>query len=194
MNYLIIYSHPNPASFNFAIRETVVRVLKQRHQEVRTRDLYEMRFDPVLQGSELAGFQRGKMSPDIAIEQDHVRWAEVLIFIYPVWWAGMPAITRGYIDRVFCKGFAYDYGPDGLQGLLKGKKVQIFNTMGAPLAAYESSGIFKSMEQLTDQETFRFCGMEVLGHQYFGSVPTVSKEERLKMLEEVTRITASLPA
>jgi len=194
MRHLIVYAHPNPASFNFSIRETMVGVLKQKGQAVRVRDLYALHYDPVLQGDELEGLQQGRTSRDTAIEQEHVRWADVLTFIYPVWWAGMPAIARGYIDRVFSKGFAYDYGAEGLKGLLSGKKVQIINTMGAPLAAYETSGIFKSMEQLTDQETFRFCGMEVIGHQYFGSVPTVTQEERIKMLEEVARIAAALPA
>lgn len=192
MRYLIVYAHPNPASFNHAIRETVLRVLKQKNRDVRIRDLYALHFNPVLHGSELEGLQQGRVSGDVAIEQEHVRWADVLIFIYPIWWAGMPAILRGYIDRVFSKGFAYDYGPEG--GLLKGKKVVIFNTLGAPLEVYESAGIFKSMEQLTDQETFRFCGMEVTGHRYFGSVPTVTQEERVKMLDEVARIAESLPA
>ena len=194
MHHLIVYAHPNPASFNFAIRERVISVLKQKGQSVRLRDLYALRYDPVLQGDELEGLQQGRVSRDTAIEQEHVRWADVLIFIYPLWWAGMPAIARGYIDRVFSKGFAYDYGAEGLKGLLSGKRVQLINTMGAPLAAYETSGILKSMEQLTDQETFRFCGMEVIGHHYFGSVPTVTQEERVKMLDEVARIAAALPA
>ncbi|OGX10738.1 MAG: hypothetical protein A2351_07030 [Omnitrophica bacterium RIFOXYB12_FULL_50_7] len=78
-------------------------------------------------------------------------------------------------------------------GLLPGKKVFIINTLGAPLAIVESSGGIKSMEQIIDNETFRFCAMEMLGHKYFGSVPTVSDEERKKMLEEVARIAASWP-
>ncbi len=194
MHYLIVYSHPNPASFNHAIRETVLKSLKQKDRAVRIRDLYALHFDPVLQGTELEGLQQGRVARDTEIEQEHVRWADVFVFIYPIWWAGMPAILRGYIDRVFSKGFAYDYGADGIKGLLGGKKVQIINTMGAPLAAYETAGIFKSIEQLTDQEMFRFCGMEVIGHQYFGSVPTVTQGERAKMLEEVARMADSLPA
>jgi len=192
MRHLIVYTHPNPASFNFAVRGTVASVLKQKNQDVRIRDLYALRFDPVLRGAELEGLQQGTVPRDVAIEQEHIRWADALIFIYPIWWTGMPALTRGYIDRVFSKGFAYDYDAEGLKGLLRGKKVQIINTMGAPLAAYETSGIFKSIEQLTDQETFRVCGMEVIGHHYFGSVPTVTQEERMTMLEEVARIAASL--
>ncbi|HPW64578.1 MAG TPA: NAD(P)H-dependent oxidoreductase [Candidatus Omnitrophota bacterium] len=192
MNYLIVYSHPNPASFNHAIKETVVKALKGKGKNVRVRDVYSMRFDPVLKADDFETFQQERTPRDIEIEQEHVRWADVLIFIYPVWWAGMPAIARGYIDRVFSIGFAYENTPEGPKGLLTGKKVYVFNTMGAPVAAYEQSGIFKAIELLTDQETFRFCGLEVLGHKYFGSVTTVTDDDRKAMLGEVERVAASL--
>ena len=64
---------------------------------------------------------------------------------------------------------------------------------GAPLSAVESSGGIKSMEQLIDNETFKFCAIEMVGHKYFGSVPNVADEERKKMLEEVAGIAASWP-
>lgn len=194
MKHLIIYAHPNPASFNHAIKETIVRVLKDKGQSLRVRDLYALRFDPILKADDFETFLAGKTPGDIAIEQDHVRWADQLTFLYPVWWGRMPSIGAGYIDRVFSKGFAYDYGPTGPVGLLPGKKVYIFSTMGAPLSVAESSGGIKSMEQIIDNETFRFCGMEMIGHKYFGSVPTVTDEERKKMLEEAAQIAAGWPA
>jgi len=194
VKHLIIYAHPNPASFNHAIKETIVRVLKDKGQSLRVRDLYALRFDPILKADDFETFLAGKTPGDIAIEQDHVRWADQLTFLYPVWWGRMPSIAGGYLDRVFSKGFAYDYGPTGPVGLLPGKKVYIFSTMGAPLSVAESSGGIKSMEQIIDNETFRFCGMEMIGHKYFGSVPTVTDEERKKMLEEAAQIAAGWPA
>ena len=191
MNYLIIYGHPNPASFNHAIKETLVKTPKDKGKNVRLRDIYAMRFDPVLKADDFEMFLQERTPRDIEIEQEHVRWADVLVFVYPVWWAGMPAMIRGYIDRVFIKGFAYDYTPEGPVGLMKGKKVYIINTMGAPVTAYESSGVFKAMELLSDREVFGFCGLEVLGHKYFGSVPTVTDEDRKTMLVEVQSIAAS---
>ena len=65
MRHLMIYAHPNPASFNYAIRETVLRILKQKNHAVRVRDLYALRFDPVLQGAELEGLQQGGVSRDV---------------------------------------------------------------------------------------------------------------------------------
>ena len=193
MKHLIIYAHPNLASFNHAIKETLVGVLKEKGQEVRVRDLYAMKFDPVLKASDFEALLAGKMPTDIAIEQDHIRWADQVTFLYPVWWGRMPSMTMGYIDRVFSKGFAYDYSPTGPVGLLPGKKAYAFSTLGAPLAIAESSGGIKSMEQIIDNETFRFCGMEMVGHKYFGSVPTVTVEERKKMLEEVAAVAAAWP-
>ncbi|MDD5225588.1 MAG: NAD(P)H-dependent oxidoreductase [Candidatus Omnitrophica bacterium] len=193
MKHLIVYAHPNTASFNHAIKETLVRVLREKGQDVRVRDLYALHFDPVLKADDFQAFLAGKVPRDIAIEQDHIRWADQMTFLYPVWWGRMPSLAMGYIDRAFSKGFAYDYTPTGPVGLLPGKKVYAVSTMGAPLAMAESSGGIKSMEQIIDNETFRFCGMEMVGHKYFGSVPTVTDEDRKKMLEEVAGIAASWP-
>jgi NAD(P)H dehydrogenase (quinone) len=193
MKHLVVYAHPNIASFNHAIKDTLVRVLKEKGQDVRVRDLYALHFDPVLKADDFQFFLAGKVPGDIAIEQDHVRWADQLTFLYPIWWSRMPSIAEGYIDRVFSKGFAYDETATGPVGLLPGKKVFIINTLGAPLEVVESSGGIKSMEQIIDSGTFRFCAMEMVGHKYFGSVPTVTDEERKKMLEEVAAIAASWP-
>ncbi|HOG23848.1 MAG: Modulator of drug activity B [Candidatus Omnitrophica bacterium ADurb.Bin292] len=190
MNCLIIYSHPNPASFNHAIKEALVKSLKEKGKNVRTRDLYAMRFDPVLKADDFETLSRDKTPRDIEIEQEHIRWADVLVFIYPIWWAGMPAITRGYVDRVLIKGFAYEETPQGSKGLLQAKKVYIINTMGAPLSVYEEMGIFKAMDMIYDQQLFGFCGFKVLGHKYFGSVQSVSDEERKQMLAEIDGIVA----
>ena len=193
MKHLVVDAHPNIASFNHAIKDTLVRVLKEKGQDVRVRDLYALHFDPVLKADDFQFFLAGKVPGDIAIEQDHVRWADQLTFLYPIWWSRMPSIAEGYIDRVFSKGFAYDETATGPVGLLPGKKVFIINTLGAPLEVVESSGGIKSMEQIIDSGTFRFCAMEMVGHKYFGSVPTVTDEERKKMLEEVVAIAASWP-
>lgn len=194
MNHLIIYSHPNPASFNHALLEVLERTLRGKGHDVRVRDLYQLAFDPVLSGQDLKALQDGtKIASSVLTEQEHVRWADQLTFIYPIWWTRMPAITCGYIDRVFSKGFAYDYGPTGLQKLLTGKKAYLVSTFGAPLSAVESSGAMAAMNKINEQETFQFCGIELIGHQYFGSVPTVTDGERKKMLEEITRIAASWP-
>lgn len=188
MNHLVVYSHPNPKSFNHAILKVYVRELKRKHHEVKIRDLYRMGFDPVLKNSDLRGFQKGQYPRDILREQQYIRWAHVVTFICPVWWGGLTANLRGYMDRVLSLGFAYRYTDSGPQGLLNGKKIFLINTLGDSLENYEKQGYIPSMNRLLDQIAFKFCGIEVIGHKYFGSVVTCSGPDREAMLEEVQRI------
>ena len=92
---------------------------------------------------------------------------------------GMPALMKGYIDRVFTKGFAYNMDEEGqLQGLLAGKKVVILNNMGFPYDYYDKIGMLQSMKQTSDQGIFEFCGIEVAEHRFFGHLDGSSKSER----------------
>jgi NAD(P)H dehydrogenase (quinone) len=188
MNFLVVYSHPNPKSFNQAIKETLVKRLEENRASVRVRDLYALHFDPVLKAEDLAAFQQGKVPDDIKVEQDHVRWAEGLVFICPVWWGGVTANMRGYFDRVFSLGFAYRYTANGPEGLLKGKKAYLINTLGASSDEYERSGMFQSIRQTLDEVIFDFCGVTIVGHTFFGSVVTCPPSQRSAMLEEVKQI------
>jgi NAD(P)H dehydrogenase (quinone) len=188
MKYLILYAHPNPKSFNHAIRETVQAELQKAGKEVSLRDLYALNFNPVLSANDLAGMMQGKLQPEVEAEQEFVSSADVIVVIYPLWWAGMPAILKGYIDRVFTEGFAYSINGPDLEGLLKGKKVLLITTTGAPQEMYEASGMFKSMAQTTGEGIFQFTGMELIEHKYFCAIPHVTDEDRKKMLEEVREL------
>lgn len=192
MKHLIIYSHPNPQSFNHAILETYIDAVRARGDEGQVRDLYQLNFQPVLSAEDLAGFSEGKIAPEIVTEQEFVAWADLITFIYPLWWAGMPAIAKGYIDRVFCDGFAYRFGPDGLEPLLKGKKAMTITTLGDTSENYEKQGFFEAMDKLTDGISFAFSGLHSIDHIYFGAVPLVSHEERRAMLNEVKTIVSQL--
>ena len=188
MKYLIIYTHPNPGSFNHAIMETVTEELRHNGKGVKIRDLYQMEFNSVLKLGDFSQMQKGTVAQDVQEEQELIRSAEVIIFIYPLWWAGMPAMLKGYIERVFTEGFAYRITDDGIAGLLGGKRVFLFTTMGASMGDYEESGFFKSMGQITDTGIFSFCGCEVMGHKYFPSVPYSADNDRKRMLDEVREL------
>jgi len=97
----------------------------------------------------------------------------------------MPAMLKGYIDRVFSLKFAYDITEDAVLGLLKGKKVFLVSTTGATKEEYEKMGTFKMMNMAMDMAIFQFSGMEVIGHQYFSGVPYISQQDRKKMLKEL---------
>ena len=185
MKHLIIYAHPNPKSFNHAVKEIVEEKLRAAGQEVEVRDLYAMGFDAVLKGSDFISFKQGKTPPDIQREQEYIRKAGTLIFIHPVWWFSMPAILKGYIDRVFSHGFAYATTGESLKGLLSDKKAMIFNTTGGSEETYESFGFADALKKTMETGTFGVCGMEVVLHKYFHAVPFVSDEVRKKMLDEL---------
>ncbi len=182
MNCLIIYSHPNPKSFNHAILEALTRALQECHHDVRVRDLYDMDFDPVLRPKDFELMDQQNVAADVQLEQDHVRWADVLIFIFPVWWNSLPAIARGYIDRVLSVGFAYS---QDAKGLLPGKKVAVVATMNAPKAVCETTGVFNAMNITIGQSLASFCGMTLIAQKYFNSVASVSDADRQKMLDEI---------
>ena len=185
MNYLIVYAHPNTASFNHAILETIAEELEKSNKDLNVRDLYKIGFNPVLSAEDLAAMQHGVVPHDIKTEQDYIRTADTLIVISPIWWSAMPAMLKGYIDRVFSLKFAYDITADGVVGLLKGKRAFMVSTTGASKEDYDKMGAFEMMNQSMDMAIFQFIGIEVIGHKYFSSVPYVSDQDRKQMLEEL---------
>ncbi|MFA6599799.1 MAG: NAD(P)H-dependent oxidoreductase [Candidatus Omnitrophota bacterium] len=195
MNCLMIYCHPNPKSFCRAILDVLVEEFKRFGQnEIRIRDLYALGFDPVLRAADFEAFAGGQVPRDIQIEQEHILWAGRLIWIYPLWWQGLPAVMKGYVDRVFVNGFAHEEGPQGPRGLLTDKQNFWITTMGAPTAVYETLGLMRSMQQTIDDGIGGYCGMPSLGHKYFGNIGHATDEERRGMLEEVRRIAQQLEA
>ncbi|HOF06179.1 MAG TPA: NAD(P)H-dependent oxidoreductase [Syntrophales bacterium] len=192
MKSLIVYCHPNPKSFNHAILETVSETLVSLGREVVVRDLYALSFDPVLKPADFEGLQSGNLPADIIKEQEFITWADALIVIHPLWWTGLPAMFKGYIDRVFCYGFAYSFDAKGLVPHLRGKKILIINTQGTPRKAYEESGMFGALQMTSDKGIYGFCGLEIVDHLFLAAVPMVKDEVRRGYLEEVREAVAKL--
>ncbi len=187
MNILIVYSHPYSKSFNHAIKKSVETVLKDFGHQVRVRDLYKGSFDPVLSVTDLAAIRSGKVPSDIKNEQKHVAWADAFVVIHPVWWTGLPAMMKGYIDRVLSFGFAYTYENGAPKGLLTGKKVFIINTTGSPYDYYSQIGMHAVLKRTSDEGIYAFCGMEVIEHIFLGAVPAVTDDVRKGYLLDVVK-------
>lgn len=187
MNILVIYAHPYNQSFNHAIKETIVMSANSTGNLVEVRDLYALDFDPVLRAEELANsFNSGAALEDVAIEQNYIRWADMVVFVYPLWWAGMPAILRGYLDRVLSFGFAYTADENGTTGLLGNKQIVMINTIGATQQDYEANGMLKALETIANPGIFNFCGTTVKKYFQFCAIPSSTPEERQKILSEVS--------
>lgn len=187
MNVLLIYSHPYSKSFNHALKDSVKTALNSCGCDVRVRDLYAEGFNPVLSVKDLAGMRQGKSSSDIQKEQEQVAWANVLVVIHPIWWTGLPAMMKGYIDRVFSFGFAYTYENGTPKGLLTGKKVFIINTTGAPYDYYAQAGMHNALKKTSDEGIYAFCGMEVVDHVFLGAIPVVTDDIRKRYLSDVAK-------
>lgn len=188
MKYLIIYAHPNPKSFNHAIKEIVEEKLKRAENSFQTRDLYDIGFNPELSDDDFTAFQQGQASVDIKREQEYIKNADSLIFIHPIWWFNLPAILKGYIDRVFSYRFAYSVNENGPYGLLTDKKVILINTTGGTEEDYIKHEYKNALKKTIEEGIFSFCGMRVVMHKYFHAVPSVTDQVRQMMLKELRDI------
>lgn len=187
MRCLVVYVHLNPFSFNHAIKEEVVYLLKAKGHEVVVSDLYEIDFNAVLKPEDLNLMYEGGVAPDVKTEQDRIRWADLMLFVYPIWWTGFPAILKGYIDRVFTYGFAFSLDANGWVQPLKGKKVLLFSTHGQPEWVYRDR-MYDSLRDTQDVGVFGFCGMEVLRHVFFPGIMNSTDEQRHDYLESISDV------
>lgn len=192
MKNLIVYAHPNSGSLNHFFKQTVLESLQESGAEIEVRDLNQINFNPVLSLDDMNGQRMGKVADDVKTEQNFITWADRIIFIYPIWWTGMPAIMKGYIDRVFSYGFAYRYDQGIQKGLLTGKKTIIVNSHGKSNAEYEAMGMDKALALTSDTGIFRYSGLEIQEHFYFNKADRASQENvsewenQLKAAFEVT--------
>ncbi|PAK41271.1 NAD(P)H-dependent oxidoreductase [Peribacillus simplex] len=185
MKHLVVYAHPYADSLNHSIMETTVNELKKNGHEVVVRDLYALDFQPVLKPEDTAAMKAGKTPDDIKTEQEFIAEADVITFIYPIWWTGLPAILKGYVDRVFAFGFAYSAGPEGVIKLLEGKKGFIINTHGTPNEVYDEIGMTAGLKVTSDIGIWDFTGIEPVGHLLFGSIGYLDEEAYKGMLKKV---------
>lgn len=117
MKTLVIYCHPSPDSFTAAVREAALLGLRNGRHDVRLTDLYADEFDPVLSLDEFSHhLDEPSTKPAIASYIADLAWCESLILVYPTWWAGQPAMLKGWIDRVWVNEVAWQL-PDGAQTL-----------------------------------------------------------------------------
>ena len=186
MKALIVYAHPKEGSFCEAVRLAVEEELRRRGASCEVEDLYAQGFDPLLTAEEQAGALKGVFPENVRRAQARVAEADLLVFVHPLWWSSVPAILKGWIDRVLAYGFAYDFG-DGMRGLLKGKRVALFTSTGAPEEVLRQGGTLDALKVTLDEGVFGSCGMEVVLHRYLFGPCGASDEERRVMLETVRR-------
>jgi NAD(P)H dehydrogenase (quinone) len=190
--HLIIISLHRDEGFLTMGVKNLIEELEGLGEVVNSRNLYDIKFNAILTSDDFKALKAGKLPHDIATEQDFIRQADYLWFVFPIWWTSMPAILKGYIDRIFLSGFAYRLENDRPIGLLTDKKVIILNSMGMSREEYMVSGMFKAMELTIDKGVFEFTGMKVIAHKYFTSIMSVDKNIRKTYLEEINELAEKL--
>lgn len=171
MRHLVIVAHPSESSLSVALARSYAAELESLGHTQTTLDLYRAGFDPLLTAEELApAWSAHPPPPAIVLAQDQIRAAQAIAVFYPLWWMSMPAILKGYVDRVFARGFAYDARDGVVHGLLTGKKAILVTSSGAPIAALVETGRWGAALKLQDQHIFGAAGFDVLEHVHMDEV------------------------
>jgi NAD(P)H dehydrogenase (quinone) len=185
MNHLVVIGHPNPKSFNMALLGAYTSALEARGHQVFIRDLYALKFDPILKAEDFLALQKGYVLEDVAMEQAYIRKAEVITFISPIWWVTLTPMLKGYVDRVFSHGFSYNLVEHVPKGLLTDKRAMLITTSGARREQYEENGFLKAIHVQICEGIMKFSGMEVVAHVHFGGVVAATDDMRKQMLREI---------
>lgn len=185
-NILILNGHPNKESLNFAFAEAYKNGAIESGATVQEIVIADLKFNPNLE----YGYQkRTELEPDLLIAMEKIKWADHLVWIHPVWWGGIPAIMKGFIDRIFLPGFAFQYREKSVywDKLLKGKTAHIISSLDQPGWYYRLVYGRPSVNQLK-KSTLEFCGISPVRVSFFGIVKTSNDRQRQKWIKEVNEL------
>lgn len=222
MNVLIVHAHPEPRSFVSALKDAAVSELGAAGHVVEVSDLYAMDFDPRVSRADFSGAadpgyfkpQReqlhanteGAFAPEVRSEIDKVLRADVIVFTFPMWWFALPAILKGWVDRVFAMGTIYGHGKVHETGPLRGKRALLAFGTGGPAASYAPGGRNGELRALLapiEWGILHFAGLDVLpAFPVFGPARATDEDraaillawrERLRGLEHETPVAVHPP-
>lgn len=194
------------------LREATEALLEEGH-EVRVSDLYEMRFDPVSdrrnftsvhdplrlkqQAEEAHASAHGGFVPELEAEMDKLAWCDLLIFQFPIWWLGMPAILKGWVDRVFAVGQAYGGGRYFSTGAMTGKRALCAVTVGGQPKDYDGSGAYEGIDVVLypiQRGVLAFTGFTVFRPFVVYGPDRIDEEARKAYLKDYRRTVVLIAA
>lgn len=165
MHTLIVVAHPEPYSLTQSLAAQVGEgiITSDPGNSFEIADLSAEAFDPRFTAADLAVHRKtGPIPADVAAEQARIDRVDALVLVYPVYWWSMPGLLKGWIDRVFSNGWAFDFGPDvGLVKKLRHLRVHLIGVGGADAGTYERHGYFAAMKTQIDHGIFDYCGAAV---------------------------------
>ena len=203
MNVFIVHAHPEPQSFTTAMKDLAVQELTNAGHQVEVSDLYAMNFNPVASAADFGSrknpdylvyaleqrinYENQTIAPDIAVEIAKLVAADLVIFSFPLYWFSVPAILKGWIDRVLVSGLTYGGKRFYDQGGLKGKKALLSFTLGGREHMFGADAIHGEIETMLRpvlRGTLYYVGMDVLPPFIGYHVPYISPEARQQILED----------
>ncbi len=203
MKVLIVFAHNEEKSFNTAMKNRAVSQLRGNGHEVIVSDLYAMKFKAVADADDFleranpnylvyameqrAAYKNGTLAPDIMAELEKVKWADLIIFNFPIYWYSMPAIMKGWVDRVLVSGYCYGGMRFYDRGGLTGKKALVATSLGGQPHMFQKDGIHGELDQMLKhilQGTLAYTGLAVLPPFVAFHVPYISAEARTRYLND----------
>jgi len=179
-NILVILGHPDTNSFCGSLTRTYLDSAKASGSDVRELQLGELKFDPVLWN----GYSKiQKLEPDLVKAQELIQWSNHIVFVYPNWWGAMPALMKGFFDRVFLPGFAFKYRENSSfwDKLLSGRTAHLMVTMDTPPWYYR--WIYHRPGHNEMKRTILgFCGIKVVKISEFAPIKGSSQQQREKWI------------
>ena len=196
MKILIVFAHHEPLSYCAALKDESVVVLNAHGHHVQVSDLYAMKWNPVASKDDFASlsnpgylkyaheqrhsYANRTLAPDISAELKKLMWADLVIFHFPIYWASMPAIMKGWLDRVLVSGYCYGGKRFYDRGGLWGKKAMLTMTLGGQTHMFAQDGVYGDLHVMLQpllRDTLAYVGFAVLPPFSVFNVPYSSTEE-----------------
>lgn len=178
---LVLLGHPDADSFCGTLAQAYVKGARSAGNDVRLLALGELQFEPVLRH----GYRTVQpLEPDLVTAQESIAWAEHIVFVYPIWWGAMPALLKGFIDRVFLPGFAFKYRKGSMlwDRLLSGRSAHLITTMDTPPWYYRWIYGAPGHKQMK-KTILEFSGILPVRISSFGPIRDSTAERRARWLE-----------
>lgn len=185
MRTLIILGHPDKNSFCARLADAYETGAKEKGGDVMRINLIDLKFDLILR----SGYNRSQnLEPDLIEAQRLIKWANHLVFVFPVWWSAPPALLKGFIDRVFLPGFAFKYRENSSMWdkLLTAKSSRLIITSDAPVA-WLYFAYFHPAVNMMKKATLEFCGIGPVAVTSFGSIKSTDDKKRKILLDKSYR-------
>jgi NAD(P)H dehydrogenase (quinone) len=183
---LLVMGHPDRDSFCASLAESYCRGARRSGAEIEELVVSDLRFDPILH----RGYKEiQELEPDLRRAQELIKWSEHLVFVYPTWWATMPALLKGFLDRTLLPGFAFKYRENSpfWDKFLTGRSARLIVTMDAP-AWYDYVFYGHAGKKAMKRATLEFCGVKPVKTTTVGAIKTLKPGQLEKWLEKIERL------